>query len=166
MTERPAVLHCGRRSAPGHPQGGPTACKRFGSARYSVPVQQVRLRLDHGRLLVTVVGTGSAPPSTPWSRPVRRRSEEHFGGPRPAPRRAVRPKTTTEKEFCGLGPVAGAFLAALGRAVAFSRWHAADVRSILAAGPGTADPRRHALVLDLPAVPVRPLAGYALRALS
>ena len=29
-----------------------------------------------------------------------------------------------------------AFLAALGRAVAFSRWRAADVRSILAAGAG------------------------------
>jgi hypothetical protein len=111
----------------------------------------------------------------------------------------VRPKTTAEKQFCALGPVAEAFitgaaaagsarlgsdlaelntlraahgehafLAALGRAVAFSRWRAADVRSILAAGPGTADPRSagDALVLDLPAVPVRPLADYAIGALS
>jgi hypothetical protein len=125
--------------------------------------------------------------------------DEHYGGPRPAPRRAVRPKTAAEKEFCALGPVAEAFitgaaaagstrlgselaelntlraahgdqafLAALGRAVAFSRWRAADVRSILAAGPGTADPRPagDALVLDLPTVPVRPLADYALGALS
>ena len=99
--------------------------------------------------------------------------DEHYGGPRPAPRRAVRPKTVAEKEFCALGPVAeafitgaaaaghtrlgpelaelntlraahgdDAFLAALDRAVAFSRWRAADVRSILAAGPGTADPAR------------------------
>ena len=38
------------------------------------------------------------------------------------------------------------------------------MRSILAAGPGTADPRPagEALILDLPAVPVRPLADYAL----
>jgi hypothetical protein len=132
----------------------------------------------------------------PGEAPVR---DEHYGGPRPAPRRAVRPRTAAEKEFCALGPVAEAFitgaaaaghtrlgpeltelntlraahggeqfLAALGRAVAFSRWRAADVRSILAAGPGTADPRPagDALVLDLPSVPVRPLADYALGSLS
>ena len=28
----------------------------------------------------------------------------------PAPRRAVRPKTAAEKEFCALGPVAEAFI--------------------------------------------------------
>jgi phage tail protein X len=125
--------------------------------------------------------------------------DEHYGGPRPAPRRAVRPKTAAEKQFCSLGPVAeafitgaaaagstrlgpelaelntlraahgdGQFLAALDRAVAFSRWRAADVRSILAAGPGTADPQPagDALALDLPAVPVRPLADYAISGLS
>ncbi|MBK5248665.1 MAG: hypothetical protein JJE50_04400, partial [Actinomycetales bacterium] len=32
------------------------------------------------------------------------------------------------------------FLAVLGRAVAFRRWRASDVRSILAAGTGTPDP--------------------------
>ena len=125
--------------------------------------------------------------------------DEHYGGPRPAPRRAVRPKTAAEKEFCALGPVAeafitgaaaagstrlgrragraehaarrprrAAFLAALDRAVAFGRWRAADVRSILAAGAG--DSRSpaagDALVLDLPAVPVRPLADYAIGGLS
>jgi transposase len=60
------------------------------------------------------------------------------------------------------------FLAALDRAVAFSRWRPADVRSILAAGPGTADPRPagDALIVDLPAVPVRPLADYAIGGLS
>src|SRR5258708_8018953 len=37
--------------------------------------------------------------------------EEHYGGPRPdAPRRAVRPRTAAEKEFCALGPVAEAFI--------------------------------------------------------
>jgi hypothetical protein len=58
--------------------------------------------------------------------------------------------------------------AALDRAVAFGRWRAADVRSILAAGAGTADPRiaGDALVLELPVVPVRPLSDYALGGLS
>jgi hypothetical protein len=62
-----------------------------------------------------------------------------------------------------------AFLDALDRAVAFSRWRAADVRSILAAGPGLPDPLAStgdALTMDLPAVPVRPLAGYAIGALA
>jgi hypothetical protein len=60
------------------------------------------------------------------------------------------------------------FGAALGRAVAFGRWRAADMRSILAAGPGTADPRTagDALVLELPVVPVRPLSDCALGGLS
>jgi hypothetical protein len=60
------------------------------------------------------------------------------------------------------------FLAALDRAVAFCRWRPGDVRSILAAGPGTADPRPagDALILDLPVVPVRPLTDYAIGALS
>jgi hypothetical protein len=60
-----------------------------------------------------------------------------------------------------------AFLDALDRAVAFSRWRAADVRSILAAGPGLPDPLASTgdpLTMDLPAVPVRPLADYALGA--
>jgi hypothetical protein len=62
-----------------------------------------------------------------------------------------------------------AFAAALDRATAFSRWRAADVRSILAAGagvPGAAAGPGDALVLDLPVVPVRPLADYAIGGLS
>jgi hypothetical protein len=58
-----------------------------------------------------------------------------------------------------------AFLDALDRAVAFSRWRAADVRSILAAGPGLPDPLASTgtlLTVDLPAVPVRPLSDYAI----
>ena len=61
------------------------------------------------------------------------------------------------------------FLTALDRAVAFCRWRAADIRSILAAGagvPGPGIPAGDALILDLPAVPVRPLADYAIGALS
>jgi hypothetical protein len=176
------------------------SCVRFASARYSVPTAligtAVGLRTDGGRFLVITDGTGLVvaehtlvPPGEASVLDI------HYGGPRPAPRRAVRPKTTAEKDFCTLGPVAeafitgaaaagatrlpaelaelstlraahgpGAFLAALDRAVAFSRWRAADVRSILAAGAGAPQPRPAGdpLALDLPPVPVRPLADYAI----
>jgi transposase len=179
------------------------SCVRFASARYSVPVrligEQVGLRTDDGRLLVIMTAAGEVAAEhmlvAPGEASVR---DEHYGGPRPAPRRAVRPKTTAEKQFCALGPVAEAFitgaaaagatrlpaelaelntlraahgdsefLAALDRAVAFSRWRAADIRSILAAGAGAPLPAAagNALALDLPAVPVRPLADYAIGSL-
>ena len=176
------------------------SCVRFASARYSVPVRligaEVRLRTDDGRLLVIMTGTGQVVAEhflvPPGEASVR---DDHYGGPRPAPRRAVRPRTAAEREFCALGPVAEAFIsgaaaagntrlgpelaelntlraahgeeafaAALDRAVAFGRWRAADVRSILAAGAGL--PARaaagDALILELPAVPVRPLSDYAI----
>ena len=61
-----------------------------------------------------------------------------------------------------------ALLAALERALAYRRFRAVDVRSILAAGPGV--PRHQEpgepLVVPLPAVPVRPLAAYALEPAS
>jgi hypothetical protein len=180
------------------------SCVRFASARYSVPIRligtEVRLRTDDGRLLVIMTAAGQVVAEhvlvAPGGASVR---DEHYGGPRPAPRRAVRPETAAEKAFCALGPVAEAFItgaaaaghtrlgpelaelntlraahgeeafaAALDRAVAFGRWRAADVRSILAAGPGRADPRAagDALVLELPVVPVRPLADYAIGGLS
>ena len=180
------------------------SCVRFGSARYSVPVRligtQVAVRAGDGRLLVALTATGQIVAEHTLVAPGEASVlNEHYGGPRPAPRRAVRPKTAAEKAFCALGPVAEAFItgaaaaghtrlgpelaelntlraahgeqafrAALGRAVAFSRWRAADVRSILAAGPGTADPRAagDALVLELPVVPVRPLSHYAIGGLS
>jgi hypothetical protein len=163
--------------------------------------ETVRLRTDDGRLLVIMTVTGQVVAEhflvAPGEASVR---DEHYGGPRPAPRRAVRPKTAAEKQFCALGPVAEAFitgaaasgatrlpaelaelntlraahgeqefLAALDRAVAFCRWRAADVRSILAAGAGVPGPKvaaGDALALDLPVVPVRPLADYAIGALS
>ena len=176
------------------------ACVRFASARYSVPVRligtQVGVRAGQGRLLVTVTGTGQVVAEHTLVAPGEASVlDEHYGGPRPAPRRAVRPKTAAEKAFCASGPAAGAFItgaaaaghtrlgpelaelntlraahgeeafaAALARAVAFGRWRAADVRSILAAGAGTADPRAAggALILELPVVPVRPLSDYAI----
>jgi hypothetical protein len=162
--------------------------------------ETVGLRTGDGRLLVIVTGTGQVVAEHVLVAPGEASVlDDHYGGPRPAPRRAVRPKTAAEKTFCALGPVAGAFitgaaaaghtrlgpelaelntlraahgeqefLAALSRAVAFGRWRAADVRSILAAGPGTADPRTagDALVLELPVVPVRLLSHYAIGGLS
>jgi hypothetical protein len=57
-----------------------------------------------------------------------------------------------------------ALLAALERAVQFSRWRADDVRSILAAAGAAPQPRPagQALVLTLPSVPTRSLADYAI----
>ena len=178
------------------------SCVRFASARYSVPVRligtQVRLRTDDGSLLVIMTLDGTVVAEhflvPPGGASVR---DEHYGGPRPAPARAVRPKTAAEKEFCALGPVAEAFITgaaaagctrlaaelaelntlraahghelfldALDRAVAFGRWRAADVRSILAAGAGVPEHAESggALILELPAVPVRPLADYTIGA--
>ena len=61
-----------------------------------------------------------------------------------------------------------ALIAALERALAFRRFRAADVSAILAAGAGVSRPRAAGgrLIADLPAVPVRPLAAYALEEAS
>jgi transposase len=176
------------------------SCVRFGSARYSVPTRlighTVELRSSDGRLLVVETPTGEVVADHALVAPGEASvADEHYGGPRPAPRRAVRPRTAAEKAFCALGPVAEAFitgaaaaghtrlgpelaqlaaleaahgrdalLAALERAASFGRWRAADVRSILDAGAGAPQPRPagDALVLELPVVPTRPLADYAI----
>jgi transposase len=179
-------------------KAGRLSCVRFGSARYSVPTRligaQVAVAESGGRLLVTDPATGEVlaehAPVAPGEASV---LDEHYGGPRPAPRRAVRPKTPDEKAIAALGPVAERFIAgsaasgntrlaadlaelaalraahgdealtaALERAVAFRRWRAEDVRSILAAGAGVPRPRAagNALVIELPRVPVRPLSDY------
>jgi len=69
-------------------------------------------------------------------------------------------------ELAGLEAAHGrpALIAALERAVAFGRWRAGDVRSILAAGTGTPRPTGpgEALLIPLPIVPTRPLADYAI----
>jgi transposase len=186
------------------------SCVRFGSARYSVPVAligtQVRLRIDHDRSLAILAGPTDGNGEgelvaehllvAPGEASIH---DDHYGGPRPAPRRAVRPKTAAEKAFIALGPAAEAFLTgsaasgntklaadldelaalraahgdqalttALERAAAFRRWRAADVRSILAAGAGTPQPRPAggALVIELPKVPVRPLSAYKIEGAS
>jgi transposase len=174
------------------------SCVRYGSARYSVPMRligtTVAVVIDHGAICLLEPATGVivaehellAPGGTSIL-------DEHYDGPRPAPSRGPRPKTTVEKQFCDLGADAEAFLvgaaaigntrlgseleillalgaahgtdtliAALHRAVAFRRFRAADVRSILAAGTGTPQPRPagDALVLDLPVAPTRSLDAY------
>jgi transposase len=180
------------------------SCVRFGSARYSVPTRlighTVGLRSGDGRLLVIEPGTGEVVADHPLVAPGETSIlDAHYGGPRPAPKRAVRPKTVAEKRFCALGPAAEAFITgaaaaghtrlgpeleqlaaleaahgrdvligALERAVAFGRWRAADVRSILAAGTGVAQPRQagDALVLELPTAPTRSLDAYAVDKVS
>ena len=91
------------------------SCVRFGSARYSVPTRHIAQQVE-----VRVVDGGVA------GRPARRRHrrtslvapgetsiiDDHYGGPRPTPRRAVRPKTKAEIAFCALGPAAEAFIKA------------------------------------------------------
>jgi hypothetical protein len=175
------------------------SCVRFGSARYSVPTDhagtEVRLRVKDG--VITVVSeTGEIIADhlvvSPGETSI---NDDHYGGPRPMPRRAVRPRSSDEKAFCSLGPVADAFikgaaaqgmtglardlaelaqleaihgrvpvLCALERAVAFGRFRAADVVSILNSRNGLPRPTRagDALIVDLPTVPVRSLSDYAI----
>lgn len=70
------------------------------------------------------------------------------------------------EELAGLEAAHGreALVAALERAVAFGRFRAKDVRSILAAGRGVPrpTPAGGALILALPVVPTRPLSDYGL----
>lgn len=170
---------------------------RFGSARYSVPTslvaKTVEVATEAGVVRVLHLGVVMATHHlvAPGETSI---TDEHYGGPRPRPRRAVRPRTPAEVAMVGLGEVGEAFIkgaagagvtklgtelavivsleaawgrqalvAALERAVTFGRWRAGDVRSILAAGTGA--PRRvrpgEALIVDLPAVPLRELSDYA-----
>ena len=180
------------------------SCVRFASARYSVPTDLIGVTVavvhsgDRMRIVDTRTGeiVADHPVVAPGEVSV---LDAHYGGPRPAPARAVRAKTVAEKQFCELGPAAHAFIkgaaaagntrlggelvelaalaaahgdvamiAALERAVAFGRWHAADVRSILNAGTGTPTPRAagEALVIALPVVPTGDLSAYSMQALS
>ncbi len=89
------------------------SCVRFGSARYSVPTvhigRQVELRVADGTVLVVFLGEiiASHDLVAPGEAAV---LDEHYGGPRPSPARAVRPRTPAEKAFCAMGPAAEAFI--------------------------------------------------------
>lgn len=91
------------------------SCVRFGSARYSVPLSLVgrtvevhaagdRVRLVH---LGTVVAEHLL--VAPGESSV---IDDHYGGARPAPRRAPRPRNDTERAVLALGPAAEAFVKA------------------------------------------------------
>jgi transposase len=173
------------------------SCVRFGSARYSVPValisKLVEVQVADGAVRIVHLGVTMATHElvAPGETSV---LDEHYGSPRPLPRRAPGPRTPAEHALIALGSVGEAFLkgaaaagvtklaselqaiaalerahgrsalvAALERAVAFGRWRAGDVRSILEAGTGVARPTApgEALVVELPTVPVRALADYA-----
>jgi transposase len=174
------------------------SCIRYGSARYSVPTRligaSVAVVLDHGAVCLVEPATGVIVAEHELVAPgAASILDDHYDGPRPAPHRGPRPKTSIEKQFCELGADAEAFLVgaaamgntrlgseleillalgaahgtdalvgALHRAVAFRRFRAADVRSILAAGTGTPQPRPagDALILDLPIAPTRSLDSY------
>ena len=174
------------------------SCIRYASARYSVPTRligtSVAVVIDHGAVCIVEPATAMIVAEHELTAPgAASILDTHYDGPRPAPKRGPRPKTTIEKQFCDLGEDAQAFLvgaaaigntrlgselevllalgaahgeqalvSALHRAVAFRRFRAADVRSILAAGNGAPQPRPagDALILDLPVAPTRPLDAY------
>ena len=89
------------------------SCIRVDSARYSVPDvhvgRQVEVRVADGEVMVVLLGEIIATHDViaPGEACIH---DEHYGGGRPAPRRAVRPKTATEKAFVAMGPVAEAFI--------------------------------------------------------
>jgi hypothetical protein len=89
------------------------SCVRFGSVRYSVPMplagKVIELRVADGRVVAVHLGEVVADHLllAPGETSI---NDDHYGGPRPAPRRAVRPKTSSEQAFCALGPIAEAFI--------------------------------------------------------
>jgi transposase len=89
------------------------SCVRFGSARYSVPTshigRQVELSVIDGRIQVLFLGEIIAdhPIVSPGETSI---LDDHYGGARPLPRRAFRPKTKDEIAFLSLGPIAESFL--------------------------------------------------------
>ncbi len=171
---------------------------RFGSARYSVPKALVGKKVEvaalDGEIVVAYEHAEVARhlAVAPGEASIH---DEHYGGARSRPVRAVRPHSASERAFLALGPVAERYLraaaaagtarlaselaeiasleaafgrerlvSAIERATAFRRFRASDVRSILAAGEGVMSGAAPGapLELALPAVPVRPLAAYAI----
>jgi transposase len=89
------------------------SCVRFGSARYSVPValigKTVEVHVADGVVRVVHLGETMAERQlvAPGETSV---LDEHYGSPRPKPRRAPRPRTRAEHALLALGPVGEAFL--------------------------------------------------------
>ena len=166
-------------------------CVRFASARYSVPNRmigaQVQLLADATTLTILTPGQasvvdahyGSSRRATPARNVTPRTAAElAFCGLGPVAEQWL--KSAAAAGDTRLGPELeqladllaahghDALRAALTRAVAFGRWRAADIRSILSAGSGVAQPQPpgEALVIELPASTSRPLEHYSLAALG
>jgi len=89
------------------------ATVRFGSARYSVPTefvgQNVELVVQAGMVLVVRAGAEVARHTIVAPGEVAL-LDAHYGGPRAAPARAIRPRAEQEVAFLALGPTAEQFL--------------------------------------------------------
>jgi transposase len=89
------------------------SCVRFGSARYSVPIilvgRTVEVEVADRRLCVVHLGTTVAEHAlvAPGETSI---CDDHYGGPRPRPRRAPRPRSATERAVLELGLAAQAFI--------------------------------------------------------
>lgn len=91
------------------------SCIRYGSARYSVPMRligtTVTVVIDHGAIVLLEPATGVIVAEHELVAPGGVSIlDDHYGGPRSAPNRGPRPKTTVEKMFCDLGADVQAFL--------------------------------------------------------
>lgn len=91
------------------------ATVRFASARYSVPARLIgtQVRVSVAAELVLIDHDDQRVAEHPLIAPGEVSIvDEHYGGPRTPPRRAVRPRTATERAFLALGAPAEAFLRA------------------------------------------------------
>ena len=89
------------------------SCVRFGSARYSVPMSHIgrQVELVVANNTVTAVFLGEIIARHDLVAPGEMAiCDDHYGGARPYPARAVRAKTPAEKAFVALGPVAEEFI--------------------------------------------------------
>ena len=102
--------------------------------------QHVAVTESGGRLLVADAATGEVIASHILAAPGEARVlDEHYGGPRPAPRRAVRAKTAAEKAFLRAGTAAEAFLT--GRPRSGDTRLAAELAELTPCAPRTATRR-------------------------
>lgn len=91
------------------------SCIRFGSARYSVPItlvgRSVEVEVAEGRIRAIHLGTTMAEHTlvAPGETSI---CDDHYGGPRPRPHRAPRPRSATERAVLEIGPAAEAFIIA------------------------------------------------------
>lgn len=119
------------------------ATVRFGSARYSVPhrlvATSVLVAAVDGRVLIRTPPTARLAGALVAEHPLVGPGEvclidDHYDRPRGTPVRAVRARTTTEKEFLALGPTAEAFLrAAAAAGTARIPAHLAEILTLVAA---------------------------------